>query len=1217
MYGTMHVSDKVSYHLSDPFFEKLLAADYIANESEPNTWTELYELFSFYQGIYQYGTFYSRFYTYPIKKDDLYPLFKSTNYNLISLLSRTNEANQEYQEETYLDMFIYRTGKKYGKKTLGLENVKTTTFNIMKAEAEMDVKEVEKNKQILLKILKKRSYNDVLTDAYREKDLDLIDTLNVLASPKSYMKAMLYDRNETMAKSMDSIMKTGSLFSAVGAAHLPGKNGMIEILRRKGYTVKPILGEYTEKGKNLKKQIEDFFVKPTLQVKSSSDGMITLPMFPLVLENGENLESPDLTNGGYINVKRLLLQDFINKKEKQFNPKTLDSLFFENIPGEILEKKTFNEKNYLVYDIKSKTKTNKAQHYRYYITPLEIIAIIMGGEGDYVRKYEDDIFNGIKLKTYKSDWETIVPYKGGFSVQVPSYNMVSGNKKENIQLADVEVYAYDEQEKATYFVIEKSILDNSNLEDSEFELKRMHFEYYNQHDLDSTATHFDKKKFEFVSKSKIEDQDLYLKSVLKGNKYYLLGVKNASKNKVDQFFNSFEVKPYKSDIEYKIFKDTTAYFSVEVPKKENEYLDFKFERKERYKDEEKKKNHFVPKNKAYEFFSPNKTLIELSYFGSHRYESYKAVDSLFVNLRKNLSTDFESDNYDEIIGASAVDVAEVSIEEVAGTSSYIPNISKDSDKKKEDKFNPVDYASTTWDKTLGLVKNEKLELVNEKIISDPKNDYFVYEVLATKPKSIQAIKYKVVLKKGETYMLKTLVDKNYKNEDPFVEKVFSSFKVNENVPSRTVFENKLKFFEEDIKSEHDSIRTSAIKSFSNLTIEKEDFKKLKEILENTEFHDDEMELVGEIYEKIGSIQSPDIIPYLETAYKKENVTTQNQFAVLKALTYQNSKEAYKKIGELLDYDLPISDNEYEITGLFNLFTYDVENSHVLYPQVLEYYSIKEYHEPVVDFIKTILDSDKVQAKKIKSYKKTLVTNAKLEYKRLASWKSKQGAVSEDDYDYEDTAPISDFSNYLSILYDFKNEKDIQQLFKKADDLKIDELNIAIADKKLSKNKKIDKEEVLRLIENPKTKYSAFQMLYHNKQFDILDKYSKDSIVKAAIDFYEDVKEAKDSIVFIGKREVDYKGKKLVYYFYKNVNIEEDSYASQSEKISGIAFVEDKERLNLKAFNRLDSKKILEEKEIEENIKMLIDKSLNENHLRVNFGKKIGNKLYDESEYYTE
>ena len=158
MYGTMHVSDKVSFHLSDSFFEKLMASDFIANESEPNTWTELYDLYGFYQSTQTRRNFYTNFYTSPIEKDYLYSLFRGSNYNLIGLLSRTNQANQEFQEETYLDMFIYRTGKKYGKKTLGLENVKSTTLNIEKAEAEMDRSEVDENKQAILKLLKNTVY---------------------------------------------------------------------------------------------------------------------------------------------------------------------------------------------------------------------------------------------------------------------------------------------------------------------------------------------------------------------------------------------------------------------------------------------------------------------------------------------------------------------------------------------------------------------------------------------------------------------------------------------------------------------------------------------------------------------------------------------------------------------------------------------------------------------------------------------------------------------------------------------------------------------------------------------------------------------------------------------------------------------------------------------------------------------------------------------------
>ncbi len=1218
MYGTMHVSDKVSFHLSDSFFEKLLSSDFIANESEPNTWTELYDLFGFYRATKTSGNFYSNFYTSPIEKDYLRSLFRSSNYNLIGLLSRTNQANQEYQEETYLDMFIYRTGKKYGKKTLGLENVKTTTLNIEKAQAEMDRSEVDGNKQAFLKILKKRSYAEVLRDAYREKDLDLIDTLNMLSSPKSYNKAMLFDRNEVMSKSMDSIMKTGSLFAAVGAAHLPGKNGMIELLRKKGYTVTPIISDYTEKGKKLKKQIEDYFVKPVFEVNTTSDEMVSLPLFPLVLKNEENLESPDLGNGGYINVKRMLLKDFISKKDEKFNHKTLDSLFFENIPGDILEKKAYQEKNNFVYDIKSKTKTGKNERYRYYITPLEIIAVIMGGEGDYVRKYEDEVYNNIKIKSYKQEFVNIVPNKQNFKVQLPSYYSFVGNKNDNKKLEDTEIYAFDEQENAYYFLMESTLMDISNLEDSEYELKRMHYEFYNAHELDSTQTHFDKNKFEFTSQSKLKEKNIHLKSVLKGNKYYLLGTVNASKNKVDTFFNSFEITNAKEEIVYKTFKDSTAHFSVEIPKQQNEYLDFKFDRKKRYDDADKT-NHFEVKFKSFEIFSPNKNVVEITYSQPHRYESYAVLDSLFNRVKKNIATDFESKNYSKNDVYNEVDYAMAVVDSAAAATDAVSfnSVVTSGEEKKGEKFNPLDYKSTTWDKTLALSSDQKLDLTNEKFTKDEANDYYVYEVLATKPKSTQAIKYKIVLKKGEYYTITTLVDKNYKNDNPFIEKVFNTFKVDDKVTSRTFFENKFSIFEEDLNSEHDSIRYSAIKSFHDLRIEEADFSKLKALIENFEFRKEEMEFKGDLYESIGALKSTEVISFLEQAYKAQDVSTQTQFSILRALTFQKSKIAYKKIAELLEYDLPISDN-YVISGLFNLFTSDLENAQVLYPNILEYYSINEFHEPIVDFVKVLLNSEKVASKKLKSYKKMLLTNAKLEYKRLLSWKSEDEASEEDEYEYEDEdgAPVEAFNSYLSILYPFKSEKEMSQLYLKAEKLNIDELNIAIANRELARNKKLDKNSIEKLTENPKTKYTAFQMLYHNKQYDELNKFNRDSIVKTAIHFYEDFNEKNDSIVMLEEKVITVKDKKISYFFYKKIDIEEDSYGKNSEKLTAIAFVHDENnKLNLKAFRRFDEEKIIEDKEMEHIMKTMINESLNDNHLRVNFSN--GSNSNEDTEYYEE
>ncbi|PHX62478.1 MAG: hypothetical protein CK517_00150 [Flavobacteriales bacterium] len=1219
MYGTMHVSDKVSFHLSDSFFEKLLASDFVANESEPNTWTELYDLYGFYRSTQTKRAFYSNFYTNPIEKDNLYSLFRGSNYNLIGLLSRTNQANQEFQEETYLDMFIYRTGKKYGKKTVGLENVKSTTLNIEKAEAEMDRSEVDENKQAILKILKKRAYVDVLRDAYREKDLDLLDTLNMLSTPKSYNKAMLFDRNEGMSASMDSIMKTGSLFAAVGAAHLPGKNGMIEILRRKGYTVTPILSDYTEKGKKLKKQIEDYFVKPVFEINTTSDEMISLPLFPLVLKNGENLESPDLGNGGYINVKRMLLKDFITKKDEKFNHKTLDSLFFENIPGEILEKKSYQENNHFVYDIKSKTKTGKNERYRYYITPLEIIAVIMSGEVDYVRKYEDEVYNNIKIKTYKQEVVTFLSDKENFKVNIPSYHTIFGNKKDNKVLENTEIYAFDEQENAHYFVLENTLMDYANLEDSEYELKRMHYEFYNVHELDSTQTKFESNKFEFTSQSKLKEKNIYLKSALRGNKYYLLGTVNASKNKVDTFFNSFEITKSKENIVYKTFKDSTAHFSVEIPKQENEYLDFKFERKNIDK-EEGKTNHFEVKFKSYEIFSPNKNIIEMTYSQPHRYESYVVLDTLFNQIKKNIAVDFEFKNYSDDNEFHTSDYATVIDSAATGAVNFNSAVNSN-DSNEKDKFNPLDYKTTTWNKTLALTSNQKLDLVDEKFTKDENNEFYVYEVLATKPKSTQAIKYKIVLKKGEYYTFTTLVDKNYKNDNPFIEKVFNSFKVDDaSITSRTFFENKFSFFEDDLYSEHDSIRYSAIKSFNNLTIEESDFPKIKNLLENFEFRKDEMDFKGELFESIGSLKSPEALPFLEQAYKKLDVSTQIQFSILRALALQKSKAAYKKIAELLDYDSPISEN-YVITGLFNLFISDLENSQVLYPNILEYYSINEFHEPIVHFVQVLLNSEKVTAKKLKSYKKMLLTNAKLEYKRLVSWKSdKEASNTEDDnnYDEENGAPVEAFNSYLSILYSYKNEKYMRQLYEKAEKLNIDDLNVAIANRELARNKKLDKSVLEKLISQPKTKYTALQMLYHNKQTEELTAFSKDSIVMNAIHYYEDFDKKNDSIVLLDEKIVTHNDKKISYFFYKKINIEADSYGKNSEKLNAIAFVHDENKqLNLKAFRRFDSKKIIEDKEITQSIKTMINESLNDNHLRVNFSSNLEEENYEEDAYYEE
>ncbi|HEY4061449.1 MAG TPA: TraB/GumN family protein [Puia sp.] len=89
-----------------------------------------------------------------------------------------------------------------------------------------------------------------LADLYKKQDLDKIDALSRQedAGMSKYMDLLLYDRNRKWARVLDSLLPHQSLLVAVGAAHLPGKNGVIDLLRKEGYTVSPVKNDIAGAG---------------------------------------------------------------------------------------------------------------------------------------------------------------------------------------------------------------------------------------------------------------------------------------------------------------------------------------------------------------------------------------------------------------------------------------------------------------------------------------------------------------------------------------------------------------------------------------------------------------------------------------------------------------------------------------------------------------------------------------------------------------------------------------------------------------------------------------------------------------------------------------------------------------------------------------------------------------------------------------------------------
>ena len=86
---------------------------------------------------------------------------------------------------------------------------------------------------------------DSLLSIYKTQDISKLYTFSLETEDYGeydsiFMNDFLYTRNENWIPQIESIIKKQPAFIAVGALHLPGENGIIELLRRKGYTIKPV-----------------------------------------------------------------------------------------------------------------------------------------------------------------------------------------------------------------------------------------------------------------------------------------------------------------------------------------------------------------------------------------------------------------------------------------------------------------------------------------------------------------------------------------------------------------------------------------------------------------------------------------------------------------------------------------------------------------------------------------------------------------------------------------------------------------------------------------------------------------------------------------------------------------------------------------------------------------------------------------------------------------
>ncbi len=147
---------------------------------------------------------------------------------------------------TFMDAFLYTIARDKGKLIGGLEQMEDQ----LRLTENSTLTDVDP-KKVLALFKMGESAEDQMVELYLDKDLEKLKKISSIFNPAAE-DALLTKRNLVMLRSMDSIMHNKSLFAAVGALHLVGNGGLLNMLRGKGYKVEPVICETTTNGADYK-----------------------------------------------------------------------------------------------------------------------------------------------------------------------------------------------------------------------------------------------------------------------------------------------------------------------------------------------------------------------------------------------------------------------------------------------------------------------------------------------------------------------------------------------------------------------------------------------------------------------------------------------------------------------------------------------------------------------------------------------------------------------------------------------------------------------------------------------------------------------------------------------------------------------------------------------------------------------------------------------------
>ncbi|MET0634929.1 MAG: TraB/GumN family protein [Chitinophagaceae bacterium] len=1116
LFGTMHVSSKVAFHLADSFYIGIQRADIVALETNPESWQEDMNKYDLGEGSYSSPRYSGSIPNMYFQKSSLQfsryitaleAALSSNPSSINNLLYRSygNESS-DFEEDTFLDMYIYQCGKKWGKKVAGVERY-GESMRLM-AEAYRDASK-DKNRRPQRYDGDDDYSGSRLQEAYRSGNLDWLDSINKYNSQSdAFDEKFMYRRNEIQANSIDSILRTGqSLFVGVGASHLPGNRGVIELLRKMGYKLRPV--KIGARDSDHKTQVEKLRVPVQFNTQYAEDSFFRADIPGKLYPAGDGTNTTgqqyaDMSNGSYYIVSRIETNSWMWGHSLQRVREITDSLLYENIPGRIIKKTAITRDGYPGIEIVNRTRRGDMQRYNIYFTPFEILLFKMSGTAEYVTQGTEAnrFFSSIRLKNFPhpngAAWKSFTPRHGGFTVNFPHEPFAADRERWIFDATDPET-------NSNYRVIRNDIHNYNFTDQDSFDLSMMDESFGSSEFIDkkiSGSYSYPNGYPAYDAKYRDKSGATYLvRFLIQGPHYYtVLARSDKDSPRQQEFINSFRVTPF-------IYgpptaeKDTALSFTVRTT-----YID-----------------------------RPLKEKIDVMGYDLNAGDDDPGTEDGSISRMRVVAND---------------STGEMIVVNYARMSDY--ETLKDSAMLKE-------FSRSAW-----MIDSSRI--VRSSSSGDlPGKGKFV-DVVLSDTGSSRIIHMKIMFVSGHAFFLLNEGD-TLSGPSSFVKSFFDTFQPADSLKGPDPYATKTeRFFREFFNA--DTIQhKKAVKGLSQLTFTDSDLDSLSKAITTLSYQEmTYLELKNSLIEKLSDLQSAQSTDFLRQLYHATSDTLSLQYTILENLLEQKTDYSFRTFRDIVVADPPViseqkrsaSGYDYiEVAPSYSL-TFDesflkglgdsLELSVKILPDLLPLMNLEDYEPRIRKLLAVLVDSNLIKPKVYSSWYPRFMLQAKQQLKKQQiDEKQNQIVRAEiskdpdlvkqmDQYTSEDysAGPASDeLAVFATVLLPFYDQQEpvrnfISQLFAGHDE----SLKYELLLKMISHQKPYPDTMLTHFASQDKRRYDLYSWLVDAGRTDLFPPAQKTQVALAKSYLLQGAGRTPDSLVYLGKLPAKVKGREGMVLFFK-------------------------------------------------------------------------------------